>query len=425
MINNRTKSGCGNYRLEILYHPCPGHASAHLYIGFSRTRYYTNTKVKPGELASASTYIPPWLWFSSLDEVEYSVTGALGHHGRLRPVPGCGLMWLSLPKTVTLAVAAPAVPWFGRAAAMPGSSRSAQEGIIPAGCSRTGASFAEGRTTTAQLRGPTDEGFTAIAVGGVHTCGLKSNGTTVCCWGHFSGLSENLTRFASVDGRYRPPFPPPDQRFTAIEAGGGHTCGILTDGSVVCWDIRSKFSLFGMEQVVEISAGGAGVCGLRSDGRALCRSFFEPVPPEVESFVAISTAPAHSCGLRSGGTVLCWGLDYADQLSPPEDGPYSAVAAGALHTCALRSDGSPICWGFNLEQAVEVTGLPRSGPGIGVNAPGMEFPFNTRRTEPPEDERFTAITAGTFHTCGLREDGGVACWGYDNHGQASPPDDSE
>ena len=40
LTNNRTEQGCGNYRLEILYHPCPRRASAYLYIGFSRTRYY-------------------------------------------------------------------------------------------------------------------------------------------------------------------------------------------------------------------------------------------------------------------------------------------------------------------------------------------------------------------------------------------------
>ncbi len=90
--------------------------------------------------------------------------------------------------------------------------------------------------------------------------------------------------------------------------------------------------------------------------------------------------------------------------------------SGAHHTCGLRSDETVVCWGYDLEKAARI-----DGTDTGVNAPGMEFLFNTRRSEPPEGERFTAITAGSFHTCGLRQDGGVSCWGYDNHGQASPP----
>ncbi len=35
--------------------------------------------------------------------------------------------------------------------------------------------------------------------------------------------------------------------------------------------------------------------------------------------------------------------------------------------------------------------------------------------------RFAAVTAGSWHTCGLRTDGLVRCWGYNDFGQASPP----
>ena len=35
---------------------------------------------------------------------------------------------------------------------------------------------------------------------------------------------------------------------------------------------------------------------------------------------------------------------------------------------------------------------------------------------------FTALNAGMHHTCARRDDGTVACWGLDNHGQSSPPE---
>jgi uncharacterized repeat protein (TIGR01451 family) len=41
-------------------------------------------------------------------------------------------------------------------------------------------------------------------------------------------------------------------------------------------------------------------------------------------------------------------------------------------------------------------------------------------TQPP-DGTFTQVSGGDFHTCGIRTDGTVACWGADWDGQSSPP----
>jgi hypothetical protein len=39
----------------------------------------------------------------------------------------------------------------------------------------------------------------------------------------------------------------------------------------------------------------------------------------------------------------------------------------------------------------------------------------------PPAGTFTQVSAGDFHTCGLHADGTVACWGFNVHNQASPP----
>ena len=33
---------------------------------------------------------------------------------------------------------------------------------------------------------------------------------------------------------------------------------------------------------------------------------------------------------------------------------------------------------------------------------------------------FTSVSAGVGHTCGLKQDGSVVCWGWNSHGQATP-----
>ena len=298
---------------------------------------------------------------------------------------------------------------------------------IPAGGNHTcalrlnGSVVCWGSDEWGQLRAPAAERFKAIAAGEVHTCGIRSNGTTVC-WGY-----DPFAPFDDVPEETRPApvFPPKDEQFTSITATVAATCGLRADGDAVCWEAswegKGEYSPFGTEKVVDIAAGAAGfgVCGLRSDSSLVCWDVDRARnPPEGERFVSLSLGFAHGCGLRLDGSVFCWGDDSASQLPTAGEGPFSSMAAGTFHTCGLRSDGSVVCWGLDLERAAEAH--PR---GSGVNGRNLKFLFNTPRTDPPDGERFTAIAAGSFHTCGLRQDGGVSCWGYNHHGQASPPGD--
>jgi alpha-tubulin suppressor-like RCC1 family protein len=75
------------------------------------------------------------------------------------------------------------------------------------------------------------------------------------------------------------------------------------------------------------------------------------------------------------------------------------VTCGGGHACALADDGSVTCWG-------------KASDG---------------QTNPPADTKFSSISAGDTHTCGIVKDADtVACWGS-NHlvggsGESGPPD---
>ena len=289
-----------------------------------------------------------------------------------------------------------------------------------------------------QLRVPEDERFTAVAAAGVHTCGLRTDGTAVC-WGYTTPSGED---FAEVQGPlYKAPFPSEDERFTEIKAGGGITCGFRADGSVTCWNIQGDFPPFGTEEVVQIDPGGDSVCGLRSDGSALCYNFYGGPPPEGERFAAISTAGGHACGLSTDGDAFCWGNNVAgqvssvangsyiaDPVSPPEDGGFSAIVTGAYHTCGLRLDSSAVCWGYDFDGWAERVSGRVPDPDDAQGKALLELQerlISISISAPPEGERFTSITVGVLHACGLRHDGGISCWGSDEHGQASPPGNSD
>lgn len=125
----------------------------------------------------------------------------------------------------------------------------------------------------------------------------------------------------------------------------------------------------------------------------------------------------HTCAVEDDGAVQCWGANDLGQLgngttaasTRPEAvlGITTArsVSAGNSHTCALIHDGSVRCWGNNGNgQLGNGTTSPPSPPALApVTVVGLDDA--------------TAIAAGGFHTCALREDATVACWGKNGTGQ--------
>ena len=95
-----------------------------------------------------------------------------------------------------------------------------------------------------------------------------------------------------------------------------------------------------------------------------------------------------------------------------EAGAFLSVSAGDWHSCGLRADRSVACWGV-------VTGHPGRGPSqntaIIVGGPA--------RPEVPRGS-FASISAGAMHSCGLKTDGSLACWGNYQPGEGGTPSDS-
>ena len=85
----------------------------------------------------------------------------------------------------------------------------------------------------------------------------------------------------------------------------------------------------------------------------------------------------------------------------------------SAHTCALLSDGSARCWGMNDHGQLGDATTANSSTPVAVCASGSGpgcvggSPLGG----------VAAISAGSLHTCALRSDGRVACWGYNFFGQ--------
>jgi len=232
-------------------------------------------------------------------------------------------------------------------------------------------------------------GATGIAAGGDHSCALVALGA-VNCWGDDAngqlgdGIQGNpVTSAVVVSGL---------AGATAVVAGWGHTCALLTGGAVDCW-----------------GQNGNGQLG---DGTTTDAS----TPVAVKGLTgakAITAGWGHTCALLGGGSVDCWGYDLDGALgnggTTNTSTPVAvtgltgatAIAAGTDHTCAVIAKGAVRCWGYNLDGALgNGTTVTSSTPVAVTGLTGA-----------------TALAGGADHTCALLTGGTVDCWGSNFSGE--------
>ena len=105
--------------------------------------------------------------------------------------------------------------------------------------------------------------FASVTTGSRHSCGVTHEGS-VHCWGRTSSPAPPGNRevpVANVEGIAR-----------SISAGDRHLCVLESDGSVSCslaGPRKGAASVFD-EKFVAMDTGGGVTCGLRADGIALC-----------------------------------------------------------------------------------------------------------------------------------------------------------
>ena len=281
--------------------------------------------------------------------------------------------------------------------------------------------------------------YIAIAAGDEHTCGIRAD-QTLACWG--------LNNYGQTDA--------PDGRYIVISAGGAVSCGLRADRTMSCWGDNEATQADAQDgQYIGVAAGGIHTCALRAaetiscwgasneerldepEGKftAITAAFWHSCGLRLDltitcwgdnlngrtdapagQFTAISASFTHTCALRTDQTIACWGSDFDGQTDLPE-GKYTDVSAGRAHTCAVRTDQTITCWGDNESGQTDApTGPPPTEPLDEVpDAPDSAGPPMT--TGP-----FAAISAGGSHSCGVRADATIACWGYNYNGQLDAPE---
>ncbi len=303
---------------------------------------------------------------------------------------------------------------------------------------------------------------TAIAAGRQHTCVLTSRGS-MKCWGdnYTAQLGDGTPPWQPrPDGTYPRSLVPVDvlgvTDATGIAVGGDHTCARTSDGGAACWGGNGSGQLGDGTRLA--SGSPVVVTGLSSG----------------VSTIAAGVSSEHTCGLMTSGGVKCWGNNDYGQLgngktadsSVPVDvdftirptiglrssKPAGTIAAGRTLTLTAavktilapasrvivrfeiyRRDADAWIRAAQRDVAADATGLASlrwtfSTEGMRyvraralVNVPDRASNWSPSLfytvTKVSSVPTFTAISAGDLHNCAIKQDGGVACWGYNDHGQ--------
>ena len=204
--------------------------------------------------------------------------------------------------------------------------------------------------------------------------------------------------------------------FIQIDSSWYHTCGVRSNGQLVCW-----------------GKGGNGALGDTTDGTPVNRA--SPVSvltgtstatsrTPLEGISQVSTGFNHTCALHSDGKVSCWGQSAygqtghtATQLLPKLVSTLNnmiQVEAGEYFSCALQASGGVKCWGR------EANG--RLGNGNDGTSTFQAAPVSVEREAGTNLSGIIQISLGQRHACALHSDGSVWCWGRGELGQLGDGD---
>jgi alpha-tubulin suppressor-like RCC1 family protein len=289
--------------------------------------------------------------------------------------------------------------------------------------------------------------WTSLATGTSHSCGIRSG--QLWCWGDNTDGQLGLGYTSSEAGATRVGV---SRDWAEISAGAGHTCGRIT-GQLFCW--------------------GRNNDGQLGQGDSLTRSAPTRVGTQTD-WSRVTTGQGHTCAIRSG-QLWCWGDNTQGQTGRgavtivegtepggeiPETGDvpervgegsdWSDISAGLAHSCGVRS-GQQFCWGANGQGQlglgdVELRAAPQRvgdasdwtramagnqfscgmrGRAIwcwGANDQGQLGlgSHSGNKSSPVQADAspgFVSVSSGETHSCGVKADQSLWCWGNNGQGQ--------
>ena len=297
-------------------------------------------------------------------------------------------------------------------------------------------------TRTSPVEVGTDTNWSQVEPGVSHACAVKTTGT-LWCWGN--GLNNQFGMTVSV----------PTQvglatTWQKLAPGRADICLIRSDGTLWCSDYNQMGQLGQGDTAARItttqvgvattwktiSMGGYHACGTKSDGTLWCwgdntdgelgqgDTTQRSSPTQVGAatdWAQVSAGVNYNCATKAGATLYCWGLNNHGQLgngnttnqyAPVQVGVatnWARVSSVYTTSCAVRTDGTLYCWGDDSHSDIGDGGTTDQSTPTLVSGGATNW---------------SDVEVGRYHTCALRADQSLYCWGSSNNGQLGQGDNA-
>ncbi len=278
---------------------------------------------------------------------------------------------------------------------------------------------------------PDTEKFESVALATTNRCAISTAGG-LYCWG-----TNNFGALGVADGlgRATPTQIGSDLDWKLVAPGNTHTCAIKKDGALYCWgwnafgDVgdgamntqrNTPVPIDVGAAYADVSAKGVATCGVKTDGSLMCWGTngalginFKTTPSAIDNakdWAKVRLSPSHACALKTTGALYCWGSNDRGQLGMPiaagnllrttpqqvgSETDWSDVAVGIGFTCATKKTTNTVwCWGNN---------------GRGQLAQGPASHLTPKLIGSAGE--WSSVNAGPNSVCAVRKNGSLACWG--------------
>lgn len=254
-------------------------------------------------------------------------------------------------------------------------------------------------------------GAETLSAGPGHTCGVTTAGSLIC-WGSnsFGQLGDGTTESKDLPTPVRSHL-----IFSSVSVGQSHTCAITETGEAYCWGYNYRGEL--------------------GDGSTSVRTEPTRVAGDLKFTEVASEGSFGTCGLSVSGHAYCWGQGTLTPTRAPHEGRFVALAVGGDKGCGLTAGGEKHCWTLPSQIAERAGGLWRALAGGGSYACGCTpsgycycsgtrtFCGVTARGEvdcwanEEMTQRFSSVSVGFEHQCAVTAAGAAYCFGGNRNGQ--------
>ena len=268
--------------------------------------------------------------------------------------------------------------------------------------------------------------FSQVDTGSTHACGIDLN-QDIRCWGN---NAKGKLGDGTTTNRNTPTLIALSRNWIQISVGRAHTCALDDGGDIYCWGANTYVMPVG-------SSGNRTEQGLLGNGTTPDRL----VPTKINStlkFKELSVGNFNSvCALSVDGVGYCWGDNGSAELNKTaiNDGflsplvmdtndAWTSISSGIFGGCGITINGIAKCWGSGQGGELGLGNIQYAsttsgdfGPNcVSTGSGGVCNAPKRLATEIVSSSDYLKFSGGQYNNCGLKNNGEIHCAGANNYG---------